>query len=105
MQRFDILPGFSRPMLKLLAQVHLPLEVPHGSTVETCGMVVANEERQWEIGKALVFDDTFIHSTWNGTEETRSVLLFDVWHPHLAQDERTAVVEMFRKASSGGAHG
>jgi aspartyl/asparaginyl beta-hydroxylase (cupin superfamily) len=83
----------------LRLRVHLPLEVPCGSTLETCGMVVANEERGWESGKAIVFDDSFIHSTWNWTDETRSVLLFDVWHPQLARDERAAIVEMFRKAT------
>ena len=44
-------------------------------------------ERRWEVGKALLFDDAFVHSVWNETDKERAVLLCDIWHPDLSADE------------------
>jgi len=65
---------------------HLPLIVPDG-----CGFRVGNETRTWEKGKALVFDDTMEHEAWNGSRETRVILLFEIWRPELSAEERTLV--------------
>jgi len=59
---------------------HLPLIVP-----ANCGLRVGNETRTWRSGEVVVFDDTIEHEAWNGSQELRAVLLFDVWRP-----ERTA---------------
>ncbi|HYE50040.1 MAG TPA: aspartyl/asparaginyl beta-hydroxylase domain-containing protein [Azospirillaceae bacterium] len=66
--------------------VHLPLIVPPG-----CGFRVGNEVRQWEVGKAWVFDDTIEHEAWNDSDELRVILIFDIWHPMLSEAERTLV--------------
>lgn len=66
--------------------VHLPLIVP-----PQCGFRVGNETREWVPGKAWVFDDTIEHEAWNRSDELRVVLIFDIWHPHLSEAERTMI--------------
>lgn len=82
--------------------VHLPLVVPEG-----CGFRVGNEIRQWEPGKAWVFDDTLEHEAWNDSDSLRVVFIFDVWHPHLTPPERAMVGAMAAglRAFSGQASG
>lgn len=72
--------------------VHLPLIVP-----ENCGALrVGNEQHAWEFGRCLVFDDTYRHEAWNNSNETRVVLIFDVWHPDLSDAERHGFAELLR---------
>lgn len=66
--------------------VHLPLIVPPG-----CGFRVGGEQRQWEPGKAFVFDDTIEHTAWNDSDEPRAVFIFDIWNPHVSEEERAMV--------------
>jgi aspartate beta-hydroxylase len=66
--------------------VHLPLIVPPG-----CGFRVGGQQRQWEPGKAFVFDDTIEHEAWNNSDEPRAVFIFDIWNPHLSPEERAMV--------------
>jgi aspartyl/asparaginyl beta-hydroxylase (cupin superfamily)/Tfp pilus assembly protein PilF len=68
---------------------HLPLIVPAG-----CGFRVGNDTREWEVGKAWVFDDTIEHEAWNDSDQLRVVLIFDIWHPHLSQAERAMITAM-----------
>lgn len=64
--------------------VHLPLIIP-----ENCGALrVAGEARSWVPGKSLIFDDTYLHEAWNDSDETRVVLIYDIWHPGLTDIER-----------------
>ena len=82
--------------MNLRLRVHVPLAVPEGDV----GMRLAGEAVAWRRGEALVFDDSFVHETWNRTAADRVVLLFDVWHPDLGDDEIGAIVEMFRRAAA-----
>ncbi len=66
--------------------VHLPLIVPPG-----CGFRVGSDTREWIPGKAWVFDDTIEHEAWNESNTPRAILIFDIWHPHLSEDERSQV--------------
>ena len=66
--------------------VHLPLIVPPG-----CGFRVGSETREWIPGKAWVFDDTIEHEAWNESNAPRAILIFDIWHPDLSEDERNQV--------------
>lgn len=67
--------------------VHLPLIVP-----QDCGALRAGEEaRPWRSGECLVFDDSFVHEAWNQSDQTRVVLIFDIWNPHLTEVECTAL--------------
>lgn len=76
----------------LRLRVHLPLIVPEP---EACGIRVAGETRRWEVGKAMIFDDSFEHETWNDGSSERVVLLFDLWHPDLTETEIVSIREMF----------
>lgn len=68
---------------------HLPLIVP-----PECRFRVGNKTREWVPGKAWVFDDSIEHEAWNNSGELRSILIFDVWHPHLSLAERALITEM-----------
>ena len=65
---------------------HLGLKVP-----EDCAIRVAGEARRWEEGQCLVFDDSYEHDVWNRGPGSRLVLILDVWHPDLRQDEIDAM--------------
>ncbi len=69
--------------------VHLPLVVPKG-----CRFRVGSQTREWQVGRAWVFDDTIEHEAWNDSDELRAVLIFDTWHPMLSPDERRFITEM-----------
>ena len=69
---------------------HLPLVVPG-----RCRFRVGNDIREWVTGRALAFDDTIEHEAWNDSDETRVILLFDVWRPELSLEERQLVVHLF----------
>jgi len=66
--------------------VHLPLVVP-----PSCVFRVGAETRPWREARAWVFDDTFEHEAWNGSDEPRIVLIFDVWNSFLTEAERDLV--------------
>jgi ornithine lipid ester-linked acyl 2-hydroxylase len=42
---------------------------------------VVDKLSPWEEGKALIFDDTLEHESWNDTAQTRVVLLVDFARP------------------------
>ncbi len=66
--------------------VHLPLVIP-----ERCGFRVGSQVRVWQRGEAWVFDDTIEHEAWNDSDETRIVLICDIWNPFLTAAERDLV--------------
>ena len=68
---------------------HVPLIVP-----SDCRFRVGNDTRQWEKGKAWVFDDTIEHEAWNNSDRTRVVLIFDIWRPELDEEERALVAAL-----------
>jgi len=65
---------------------HLPLIVPPG-----CWFRVGADRRDWEVGKAWVFDDTIEHEAMNPSDRLRVILIVDAWHPDLSPAEREAV--------------
>jgi len=69
---------------------HLPLIVPG-----RCAFRVGNEIREWKVGEAWAFDDTIEHEAVNDSEETRVILLFDIWRPELVDEERRLVNALF----------
>jgi aspartyl/asparaginyl beta-hydroxylase (cupin superfamily) len=66
--------------------VHLPLIVPAG-----CGFRVGSETREWQSGRAWVFDDTIEHEAWNDSHVPRAILIWDIWNPYLDAAERDLV--------------
>jgi aspartate beta-hydroxylase len=79
------------------AIIHLPLIVP-----EHCGFRVGGEIRPWVVGKPFAFDDTIEHEAWNDSDELRSVLIFDVWNPHLTEREREVVARYYEASDAAG---
>ena len=77
-------------MLNTRLIVHVPLIAPPG-----CALRVGAETREWEEGKALIFDDSFEHEAWNRGERTRIVLLFEIWRPEIGEAERAELVTLF----------
>lgn len=66
--------------------VHLPLILPGPA-----GFRVGNETREWRLGEAWAFDDTIEHEAWNDADETRVIMIFDIWNPLLSAAERSMV--------------
>ena len=85
-----ILPHTGVTNLRLVA--HLPLVLP-----QDCVLKVAGIERGWKLDEVLVFDDTFEHEAWNHSDQTRIILLMDVWHPDLTVPERIALNELIEE--------
>jgi hypothetical protein len=77
-------------MLNTRLICHIPLIVPAG-----CRLRVGAETRTVEFGKAMIFDDSIEHEAWNDGQETRAVLLFEIWRPELSQDERSALTVLY----------
>lgn len=85
------IPPHYGPMNGIL-RAHLPLIVPEG-----CYIKVGGEERAWEEGKVMVFDDSFLHQVWNHSDELRIVLFMNFWDPCFSEEE-LPVLEEFRRA-------
>jgi aspartate beta-hydroxylase len=69
---------------------HLPLIVPG-----KCRFRVGNDVREWQEGRAWVFDDSMNHEAWNDSDRTRVILLFDIERPELNAEERAFVAALF----------
>ncbi|HVA98089.1 MAG TPA: aspartyl/asparaginyl beta-hydroxylase domain-containing protein [Bacteroidia bacterium] len=65
---------------------HLGLVVPAG--LPEIGFHVGYEDRSWEEGKLLLFNDAAYHKAWNNTQARRVILLFDVMRPEFATQKR-----------------
>lgn len=74
---------------------HLPLIVPSDCAIRVGGVVHA-----WAPGRCVSFDDTFEHEAWNRSDQTRVILLFDTWNPHLDEAERDAVSQVVTAISA-----
>jgi aspartate beta-hydroxylase len=69
--------------------LHLPLVLPPG-----CGFRVGSETRQWRMGEAWVFDDTIDHEAWNDSDQARTIMICDLWNPHLSEAERELIAQV-----------
>jgi aspartyl/asparaginyl beta-hydroxylase (cupin superfamily) len=55
---------------------HFGIEIP--ASLPYCGFRVAYEDRRWEEGKILMFNDANYHRGWNYTPKRRIILILDV---------------------------
>jgi Aspartyl/Asparaginyl beta-hydroxylase len=85
--------------MNLRLRIHLGLHVP---TTGHCGISVGGIQQAWIESKCLVIDDAFTHHVWNDTAADRVILLVDIWHPDIGQQERAEIVSMFREAQAKG---
>jgi aspartyl/asparaginyl beta-hydroxylase (cupin superfamily) len=63
-------------------RVHLGIDIP-----PDCGIRVGETSATWHEGKCIAFDDSFPHEVWNESDRDRIVLVVDLWHPDLSDDE------------------
>ena len=77
-------------MLNTRLICHIPIR-----TAPACTLRVGNETRAWRDGVPLIFDDSIEHEARNAGGEIRTVLLFEIWRPEIAEDERAALVQIF----------
>ena len=70
--------------------------------VRAVGLRVADQVREWHEGSAVVLDDSYVHEVWNDSEESRVVLLLDLWHPDVRREERENIAHMFGYARGKG---
>lgn len=59
-----------------LYRLHLGLDVPSG--LPDVGIEVAGQQRGWEVGGVLAFEDAHLHRVWNRSPRPRTVLVVDV---------------------------
>jgi hypothetical protein len=76
---------------------HLGLEVPDG-----CGMRVGGVTGGWEEGRCVVIDDSFVHEVWNDSDRRRVILVLDLWHPDLGDDEVDLLAGLHRYGAANG---
>ena len=88
-----ILPHHGSTNTRLVT--HLPLVVP-----PDCAIKVGGELHAWEEGQCITFDDTFEHEAWNRSDQTRSVLILDIWNPYLTDIEKRAVTALIEAIRS-----
>lgn len=68
---------------------HLPLIVPGDGALR-----VGGEDHEWQPGRCITFDDTFLHEAWNHSERTRVVVLLDSWNPYMTDIEIAACSDL-----------
>lgn len=71
------IPPHSGPYAGYL-RYHLPLVLPK---TDPPLFVIAGEETDWEIGKGLLFDDTWEHQVKNDSQHIRALLIVDIQRP------------------------
>lgn len=82
----------------LRLRCHLGIRVPAGN----CGIRVDSETRQWKEGKCLIFDDFLLHEAWNHTASDRVVLIVDLWHAGLTDEEVALLTGLHRYVAAQG---
>ena len=92
----EIKPHFGPSNLRI--RCHFPLLVPSGDL----GMEIGGLHLKWKEGRALFFDDSYEHRVWNHSSGKRVVLLFDLWHPELENEEIETIQDMFGFAKEQG---
>lgn len=73
-------------------RAHLGLHIPE-ATSDSSMLRVADQYLSWQNGEMLVFDDSFDHEVWynNENNESRLVLILDLWHPDLSAEKRATL--------------
>jgi hypothetical protein len=71
--------------------LHTALDGPR----EGCGIIVHGVARDWTVGDPVVMDTTFLHETYNTSDQDLYLLLVDFWHPDLSIDEIDALRTFF----------
>ena len=68
---------------------HLPLIVP-----ADCALEVGGVQHDWQEGRCVTFDDSYLHQAWNHSGQLRVVMILDTWHPRLRPEETQALKQL-----------
>jgi beta-hydroxylase len=95
---FAMLPGHSklgahRDPFAGSMRYHLGLKTPNS---DLCRIYIDGEPYAWRDGQAIMFDETYIHSVNNDTDEVRIILFCDVTRPLLTPVMRALNYFMIR---------
>ena len=82
-------------MLNTRLICHIPI-----LTAPDCALRVGSETREWRSGVPLIFDDSIEHEARNAGPEPRVVLLFEIWRPEVAEEDRAAISRVFQAIES-----
>ena len=77
---------------------HIALTVPELGPGDKCELIVAGKKVEWKQGRAVLFDDSLVHSveyTSNNEQASRIVLLVDFWHPDLRPEEKLCIQKCY----------
>ena len=44
--------------------------------------------RSWKEGKFIILDDSFEHEVWQEGSSIRVILIVDIWHPDLDENQK-----------------
>jgi len=86
----NILPHYGMTNAKLRVQLSLIAAPDPPSWIR-----VAGETHIYLEGQAFVFDDCYLHSVSNPSNQERVVLLFDIWHPALCEESLSLLMGRF----------
>jgi len=91
-----------RPPPPLSAKNNTQNDTNNAPTRPTTGIRVADQTREWHEGSSIILDDSYVHEVWNDAEESRVLLLLDLWHPDVKVEERERISNMFSYARGKG---
>jgi aspartate beta-hydroxylase len=78
-----------RGPIRGITRFYMMLSMPRAADGSPAAVLkVANVEHRLEEGEFLLWDDTFEHEAWNGSDEVRIVLSLDVWRQGMPADMR-----------------
>jgi len=70
-------------------RIHMGIQIPPKGVY----LRVDNETRTWTEGKCTVIDDSYVHEVWHHADTTRIVLIVDVWHPDMDEEQRRESIQ------------
>eukprot|EP01037_Dinobryon_pediforme_P029430 gene29430-33066_t len=116
-QTVSILESFQFPRLMTGTPFSFAFFSTMHPNTRDLGIRIADKTVRWQEGEPIFFDDCYDHEVWNKTNESRVILLFDLWyvvllfddlggkliltglplfrHPELVPDEIVAIQAMF----------
>jgi aspartyl/asparaginyl beta-hydroxylase (cupin superfamily) len=71
-----------------MLRCHLGVEIP--SSLPNCGLKVNGEEKSWEEGKWIIFNDAYNHGAWNNMDKRRIVIILDFIKPEFIRQKNIA---------------
>lgn len=65
-------------------RIHIPLQIPKKK--KNCFIVIADIKKYWNKNENFLIDDSYIHYVINNTNETRIIMLIDIFKPCISNN-------------------